>query len=496
MRPTRESTDRRTGRKHHLPRRQFLAALLLCGLTACAGTSSQTAVPMTRDRVIEDVNFAVAAMAEIHPNLHWRTTAAEIERKRQQLIAALPEKPTAVDVYVTLRRLTAVVNDAHVAVTDVPDDLRGGDGQSLAAQYFKGGGDLPVDLNPAADGLQVVGHTTSKSLRSGDLIEGVNGVPAADIVARLEEMMPGGAQTKHRGARLEFGRMLWLIGIHAPFNLKIRSAGAAAARQVTIPGSQPFAPASVVERFEVAIEYRLLADRIGLISFHDMTEEPQAFVRRIIMIYGQILKDRPRGLIVDIRDNPGGNSLLGEILLTLVTDRAYRPFSERQWKVSQACKNYFRRLGREDTFKQFARYQEEPVGKLLIDPVTVATARPPKFAFKGPVAALIGPDTFSSAEFLADAMKTYDLVTLFGQPTGEPANQFGEVCHAVLPNSGITVAAPSARFTRADGNADTADPVFPHHLVQESPPTRGSDPALDAARRWIAAQAPTAATAQ
>jgi len=490
--------DRRTDPEHRSLQRLLLpslAALLLLGLTACAGTGSQTALPMTRDRVIEDVNFAVAAMAEIHPNLHWRTTAAEIERKRQELIAALPDEPTAIDVYVTLRRLTAAVNDAHVAVTDVPDDLRGGDGKSLAGQYFRSGGDLPVNLDPAADGLRVAADSTNKSLRPGDMIESVNGVPASDIVARLEEMMPGGTQTKHRGARFEFGRMLWLIDIHAPYNLEIRSAGAAASRRVTIAGSQPFAPAGVLEGFDVAIEYKLLGDRIGLIGFHDMTEEPKVFVRHIVKIYGQILKDRPRGLIVDIRRNPGGNSLLGEILLALVTDRAYRPFSERQWKVSQACKNYFRGLGREDLFKQFERYQEEPVGKLLIDPVTVESARPPKIVFKGPVAGLIGPDTFSSAEFLADAMKTYDLVTLFGQPTGEPANQYGEVCHAVLPNSGITVAAPSARFTRADGNADTSDPVFPHHLVQASPPAQGSDPVLDAARRWIAAQAP-AATAE
>ena len=90
-------------------------------------------------------------------------------------------------------------------------------------------------------------------------------------------------------------------------------------------------------------------------------------------------------------------------------------------------------------------------------------------------------------------MKTYNLAELFGQPTSEPANQYGEVCQTVLPNSGITLAAPSAYFIRADGNADTGDPVVPHHVVPPGPPQPGIDPVLDAARRWITTQ-PSAAS--
>jgi C-terminal processing protease CtpA/Prc len=158
--------------------------------------------------------------------------------------------------------------------------------------------------------------------------------------------------------------------------------------------------------------------------------------------------------------------------------------------VSQTCKNYFRTLDRDDVADLFDKYMEEPPGKILVDPVNADAIKLPHSFYRGPVAALIGPDTYSSAEILADAMKTYNLAELFGQPTSEPANQYGEVCRTVLPNSGITLAAPSALFIRADGNAETAEPVVPHHLIPPGPARPGLDPALDAARRWLATQPP------
>jgi C-terminal processing protease CtpA/Prc len=467
-----------------------LGLFLLALLAGCTATSSHHYVspPMTRELVVADMDFAMAAMAEVHPNLHWRSNPAQLQQMRRDLIASLPMQPTAVDVYVALRRLTAAFNDAHVAVTDVPNGLRGGDGSSLTDQFRGSGGELAVRLDPNSDAATIAAAGRGTSLQPGDVIERVNGQPAASLLARLEDLMPGGQSTKQRGARLQFGRMLWLIGVNAPYQLDVKAAGTAAIRKINVAGNRRFAPDSVFERVGAPIEYSLLPDRIGLIQFYEMTEKPEEFIRQMSGIYVDILSDRPRGLIIDIRDNPGGNSLLGQILLALVTDKAYRPFSERRWKVSQICQDYFRALDREELSRQFADYLNEPPGKLLIEPVDAKTLKLPKLAFKGPVAALIGPDTFSSAEILADAMKTYNLVELFGQPTGEPANQYGEVCQTVLPNSGITLAAPSAYFIRADGNADTGDPVFPHHLVSPGPAQSGVDPVLDAARRWIGAQ--------
>src|SRR5262245_41842229 len=122
-----------------------LGVLLLALLAGCSTPNSRfVSAPMTRELVIADMDFAMAAMAEVHPNLHWRSNPAQLEQMRRELIASLPTAPTAVDVYVALRRLTAAFNDAHVAIADVPNGLRGGDGTSLTDQFRGSGGELAV----------------------------------------------------------------------------------------------------------------------------------------------------------------------------------------------------------------------------------------------------------------------------------------------------------------------------------------------------------------
>src|SRR5262249_5674908 len=109
--------------------------------------------------------------------------------------------------------------------------------------------------------------------------------------------------------------------------------------------------------------------------------------------------------------------------------------------------------------------------------------------YDGPVAVLIGPGTISSAAILADTVKTYHLAALFGAPITEPANMYGEVCQTTLPRTGIRIGAPSAFFIRDDGDAATNDPVVPDVPVGSDSTDPASDPALNAARRWLKSQA-------
>jgi hypothetical protein len=85
----------------------------------------------------------------------------------------------------------------------------------------------------------------------------------------------------------------------------------------------------------------------------------------------------------------------------------------------------------------------------------------PKNYFNQKTCFLIGPNTFSSANFLADAVKTYNLSTLIGLATGEYTNDFGELLEFTLPNSGNSIFISSAYDIGANGNPNLFEPVYP-----------------------------------
>jgi C-terminal processing protease CtpA/Prc len=475
-----------------------LAVAVLLGLAACASQPSQVARQsggqgtITRDQVASDIDDALVALADMHPNLYWRSDPRDILRLKQQLVSQLPETPSTLEVYVTFLRLTAAFNDAHVFVADIPPQLRGADGKSVFDVYSESSA-FPATFDPSADVLRVLAVAKDdRLLRPGDEIAAVNGIAARELLAGIEQVLSGGTATKHYIAREEFGAMLWTQGVKAPFRAEVVSPGVAGSRTVMLSGATPAEFSGLMdENGRDPIEYRLLDDGIGLITFRDMTESPDRFAERLVKIFDRVATDHPVGIVVDLRRNNGGNSRLGDLLLAFVNERPYRPFAERRWKVSSTCQHWYEKQDASER-RYFQDYLAWPAGQIIVSSQS-PTQAPPAVGhrYEGPVAALIGPGTISSGAILADSIKTFHLAMIFGGPISEPANMYGEVCETTLPQTGIRIGAPSALFIRADGDAASTDPVVPDIPVEDDAAGSSVDPVLDAARRWLRSHART-----
>jgi C-terminal processing protease CtpA/Prc len=191
------------------------------------------------------------------------------------------------------------------------------------------------------------------------------------------------------------------------------------------------------------------------------------------------------GLIVDIRENGGGNSALGDALLARINDRPYRMASRIVWRKSADSDELFR-LSTKPMWRwlMFALplfvpdYSALKHGEDLTLETHVASRPRVEPRFEGPTALLIGERTFSSAMLLADAARTYDLMLTVGQPTGGVPNALGDIGPFTLPNSRIVVAFSQKLFVRASGDASDLGPVRPHIEVA---PLAGKDATLERA---------------
>ena len=83
-----------------------------------------------------------------------------------------------------------------------------------------------------------------------------------------------------------------------------------------------------------------------------------------------------------------------------------------------------------------------------------------------PSVLLIGEGTFSSAMMLADAARTYDLMTTVGTPTGGLPTSLGELGFWQLPTSRFVVPFCQKKFMRASGDPKDTGPVVPHVLLE------------------------------
>jgi hypothetical protein len=211
------------------------------------------------------------------------------------------------------------------------------------------------------------------------------------------------------------------------------------------------------ENPKTVITYHFYNQNIGYLYIKDFVIEKHDFIEIIDSIFNQINHDSVKSLIIDIRNNPGGNSELADYLISCIYDKPYKGNSKIQIKRSaQYCKylkGYFSWWFR--PFLMFIKpirdYNKTPVGEIYEDikgfknPINT----PHKFSSK--VYLLINGNTFSTALGFATIFKDYNLGIVVGEQTKAEVNEFGDIFPFDLPNCGLWVWCSAKRYIRPSG---------------------------------------------
>lgn len=146
------------------------------------------------------------------------------------------------------------------------------------------------------------------------------------------------------------------------------------------------------------VSFRLLDDGIGYLRIENFMDSH--LCDQFDRLYPQILQTR--ALIIDVRDNPGGNSGNGDYIAYHFVADSVRTgaWESREYIPAFASWGYKERT-----------YREE--GNLVRADATDSLER-----YTRPVALLVGRGTFSAAEDFTGYMRATGYCTLVGEPTG------------------------------------------------------------------------------
>ena len=473
----------------HAPRRCRAGAACIAAATAAITGCSPFRVPappppspeaaahrfLTRAALVADIDSMLATVERVHPNPYTVASRDSVRTARDAIVATLPDSASRLDVWPSFARLLGMVGDGHTTVQLPSEEVR--------RFALDGGLMFPVrtTLSDSAT-LTVTAYLMGDTLlHRGDQILSVNG-HATDSLLRTFARELGGETERWREQVVarQFETYLLLNGIHPPFSVEVRSPrDEAATRRMTIQGISQDSLAAIVRRGSGSapratvgspnFSYRKLDDGTGYLDLFSLGGDRGRFRSDLDRAFEQLRADSARRLVVDLRRNGGGDTRLGEELLSHLTAEPYRMSSAKLWKMSREyrafLKSQFRaplnHLPIEKVVPPARPLYSGPDGKIVrMDEAPEAhSARDPRF--DGPVCVLIGPFTFSSAADLADAIKTYHLATLVGEETGGHPNTFGEVYWFRLRATDFLVFSSSAAFVRANGDTTDRRGVLP-----------------------------------
>mgnify|MGYP001555011529 CR=1 FL=1 len=408
-----------------------------------------------------DLDFWLATLTEVHPDPYTKIERSRFLAEFAAAREALPEHADALYFYATLQRLAARLQDSHTRVHH-PESSRA---------YNDAWWPIQVAVR---DGRLFVERTERGLVRGTELLS-VNQWSAARLLQGGAALSNAETSTAaQHDAPWAFSVVLWEAGIRGPFSVRGRLPSGATVSAL-VEGIVPYEAEAEAEAESEDFSLSWPEHDVALLTLRAMTDV-DGFASFVESAVEQLAAKHARALIVDLRENSGGNTEVGERLLERVTAKPYTMVGEKHWRVSkqyQARAHYQEYLdAKPGTTLHFRWKAEAP---------SVVSAR-----YDGPVCFLIGPNTVSSAMMLANAVEDFDLGLLIGEPTSSPPNYFGEVYRFDLPRTKLRAQSSVARFVRANGNADDPNPVQPDIRVSATLEqwARGDDAVLARALEW------------
>ena len=519
-----------------------LSALAACSLvirdpTALSIPPAADAATISRADALADLEFLIRTLNRVHPDPYRFHSLEVVEASRRRVAESMPASLARTELCLRFNEVIATLDDGHTSMACE---------QLVIAQWERAAKASPpqtqkvMDYSPfmRLDDQQhlIVGWPNdAPGVEPGDRLLRVNGQDAdALLAAWAREVSHDTNAGRMAHVARRFRVYLALHGINAPFRLTVAAPGGPN-RDVTIEGEPvnyflwgrpapvtppvsapvaqgtPAAPTAapaiprasstpVAKPVEVRtsfFNYRIMRPGIAYMDFFSLIGDSllsseSSFTKAVNAMFRQLAADRPRTLIVDVRENGGGDDGIAAEFLRHITEKPFRLMGQTQVKRSQEVRDAgksllripFRWLPLPLLVAEARDYYFGEIGTLSRPRENPVRQRPrAEPFFDGPVCVLTGPHTYSAAAEFAEAVKTYGLATIVGEAPGGQPNSFGNPMPFRLPRSKLTLQIATSRAVRANGDVADFKPVAPDIIVRATAADirAGFDPVLERA---------------
>lgn len=474
---------------------------LIASLLACLCLPASQAQPLLPpEQSHADLTAFYEGLQDAHYDLYAHTPKAVFDQRYVELGARLQAAPISpAELHTALQRFAALARIAHTRV----EGLNPGFSTYLdqAPQLFPLGFEV-------TDGEVVVTHTPAHlGLHPGDKILSLQGLSNSDWLSRLTRNIsadtPALAYAQMEGMEPYY---VWLeFGAVSVFDVEIETASGS--RQtlrlpaITLDGLAERdgpAGASQAPREAYLVDETIAYLRPGPFYNIDAETPQQAYDPVALGVYQDFIDQSfesfieadAQVLILDLRDNPGGDYSWSDPVIAWFADRPFRFASDFRIRVSaQTTASNQARIdalpaGASETSLQLAAlYETAEDGALVSFELPISQPRQGP-QFEGQVYALINRHSYSNAVSAGAIIQDYGFGSVIGEATTDMTTTFGAMEQFTLPHSEIVVGYPKALIIRPNGDEQAA-PLYPDSALNTSEFEDHEDPLLAAALAYI-----------
>ncbi|HEV7768354.1 MAG TPA: S41 family peptidase [Thermoanaerobaculia bacterium] len=441
-----------------------------------------------------DLEFLYRSLQSAHYNLYVHRPKAQYDASFQQVSSQLARPVSRIELVRELQPFVALGQIGHARIEfPVGDYVRA---------LKEGGTILPFDIRIDGDRVFVThSYLENSRIKPGVELLAFDERPIREVVDHVSRYVSG-ERPYMVHAQLErfFPRWLWVArGDIGELRVAARTTGEDRFVE-TIHGLPIGQVEPLKSKWTEALsrrEVRFLDERIAYLRpgpFYNVeggdSMDPGPFRTFIDDAFQKIQAARSPILIIDLRDNPGGDNSFSDLMVAWFASRPFRFSDDYSIKASPEIRRQFAKQVAESdddgiVTQMHQALKDRKDGDIV--PFELPRVSPRQDRFEGRVFLLLNRHSYSNAASVAGMVQDYGFAKVIGEETADLPTSYASSAQFTLPHSGLVVTYPKGYFVRPSGDKSLRG-VVPDFPIPADVFLQGADAVLRAAVEIAASQ--------
>ena len=415
----------------------------------------------SKKEILEDLDFLKDLLENSHYNLYAYTSKEEFDTNFELVEASITKGPITLKEAVGIfQKVISKANTGHAEI-DFP-------AISYIAFAQQGGKIFPLEIALEDNKAYVrKNYSDNPDLKIGSEIIEINDKKIEDILKLIYPHISA-ERLYLKNAKIEFWsfpRLYWQIfGEEEQFSISVKENNQT--KKHTIKS------VSALKDYEYKRKDILSSNREvkfygenAYLNPGNFSGDEIGYRKFIDSAFSVINEKATKNLIVDLRNNAGGDNSFSDYLISFFADKPFQWNSRFSLKTSTYLKENTR--NRKDTSDAYSqKILKHQNGEIFPYHFKKTQPQESEKRFKGNVFTLINRQTYSQAALAASVIQDYQFGTLAGEETGDFPSLYASIFTVELPNTRIPVKIPKGYMVRIN-ESEKPEGVIPKISIND-----------------------------
>ncbi|MEL0456623.1 S41 family peptidase [Flavobacteriaceae bacterium SZ-1-7] len=445
----------------------YWLTLFLTLITIYTSTAQQPNTKFGRNEIIEDLQYLYSSLKEAHYNIYAYTTKEEFSKNYEEVKSSITnDSISLLEATTMLQKVISAANNGHTEI-DFP-------GASYLFFGYNGGTVFPLEIAFENNkSLIRKNFSNNPDIKIGSEIISINGILMKDIMAKIYPLVSA-ERTYFKNAKIEmysFPRYYWQVfGKQDLFEISVRLNGTVTKHSIEAVNLIEDYEMKRTEILNAQMKLKFYEQSVYL-NPGNFSGDEQKYQQFIDSAFAEIKNSNSKNLIIDLRNNAGGDDSFSNYLVSYIANKPFKWNSKFTLKTSQFLKTHTRQHS-DTTHVYFQNILSHKNGEIYPYEFNDYQPQNDQKRFSGKVFILINRQSHSQAAVTAAQIQDYRFGIIVGEETGDFPSLCASQFQYTLPNTKIPVKVSKGFIVRVNGSTKKEgvipDIEIKDHLLDEN----------------------------